>query len=341
MTPEQYRSLVTRLESIQNGAVAHKHAVINPGSGHSTFQTQWVNEGELGRKIGGIFGQKGADLGDKIGDFFGGADDKDPLATKPTTGAGQQGKPQGADLGLDKTEPSTDGKPSSYTPASSSHDADFGPGWRDVGGGVKALRDPSTGEWEYRDLYGNTTKDYKTMPDLDPVVGALGLPEAKPSALQVQLIKTRDAQFYPTQSWDCYGSSIALCQIDHSEGMGYSKGAYIDYSNVATDASSMKDVFARMGWKLVGSLPDTASTGLGNVVTNEWTLKSKSGLVVVSAVMGNVAFQKGSDKGLSLYVGMFVGTDEVYQKYGEKALHALASSLKLSKGAVPLKPYQG
>ena len=335
MTPEQYRSLVTRLESIQNGAVAHKHAVINPGSGHSTFQTQWVNEGELGRKIGGIFGQKGAELGDKIGDLLGGPDKK-----PGTQGPAPSGKTQGSDydLGSDAAEPTA--RTSSFTPATPSQDADFGPEWREMGGGVKGRRDPSTGEWEVRDQYGNTTKDYKTMPDLDPVVGSLGLNEVKPSQILVQLIKTRGAQFYPTQSWDCYGGNIALCQIDHSEGMGYSKGAYIDYSTVARDSSAMKGIFAEMGWKLVGSQPDSARTGLGNAMTNEWTLKSKSGLVIVSEFMGNVAFQKGADKGLSLYVGMFVGSEDVYDKYGEKALSALASSLKLSKGAVPLKPDQ-
>ena len=324
MSPEQYRALVTTLENIQQGARPSKYHVVNTGSGRAMLETHWVNEGELGRKIGGIFGKTGAEIGDKIGDFFGGPDEKAPLDKTPA--------------GIDHSgSADSTGRPSSFTPATPTHDADFGPEWRDVGGGVKSRRDPETGEWEVRDQYGNRTKDYKTMPDLDPVVGALGLPDARPSALQVQLIKARDAQFYPTQSWDCYGASIALCQIDHSEGMGHSKGAYIDYSNVETDASSMKEIFSSMGWKLIGSQPETASTGLGNVLTNTWTLKTKSGLVVVSEFMGNVAFQKGMDKGLSLYVGMFVGKEEIYDSYGEKALSALAASLKLGKGCIPLR----
>ena len=333
MNAEQYRALVTTLENIQQGNLPSKFNVVHAGSGRAMLETHWVNEGEIGRKIGGIFGKTGADIGDKIGDFFGGPDEKLPLDHKNPVGA----RP------LDKTSMDVDPaaepavKQSSYTPATPSHDANFGPEWKDSGGGIKARRDPATGEWEFRDQYGNTAKDYKTMPNLDPVVGALGLPDARPSALQVQLIKARDAQFYPTQSWDCYGASIALCQIDHSEGMGHSNGAYIDYSNVTTDSSGMKEIFSAMGWKLIGSQPETASTGLGNVLTNTWTLKSKSGLVVVSEFMGNVAFQKGADKGLVLYVGMFVGMEDVYDKYGDRALSALAASLKLGKGCVPIQ----
>ena len=85
MNAEQYRALVTKLENIQAGrSLVRTYTDYNTGTNRINFTESWtLGEGEIGRKIGGIFGKTGADLGDKIGDIFGGPDDRAVTVPSP------------------------------------------------------------------------------------------------------------------------------------------------------------------------------------------------------------------------------------------------------------------
>jgi len=309
MNAEQYRALVTKLENIQTGKrLTRNYTDYNTGTNRINFIESWtLPEGEIGRKIGSIFGQTGADIGDKIGDFFGGPD-KD--------------KPAGAPVDKPTAAKDTGSDTSDYEKHQSGTDS------------TKSID---------HDKYGNTASDYVPTGRLVPVTAQLSLKSPGAYADELQSMHTaRGTDQRVTQSWDYKGATLALICGDRSassEGNQGSVGIWIDPSNMAiTSNDYVESLLKQHGYQLMGERTVRTSNSLGNLLVNEFTARKNSKVIISAEALQMVAFVTGTGaKGVHAISAHYIGSRDIWEEQGGSAqFRQLLASMKLN-GVTALK----
>ena len=319
MNAEQYRNLVTKLENIQAGrSLVRTYTGYNAANNRMGYTESWqLGEGEIGRKIGGIFGKTGADLGDKIGDLFGGPDEPKAAIDKPTA------------LGA---------KPTVKQPAGSDDTDDSG--YQKAQGSDSGFS--GTGS-NLRDKYGLGADDYAPTGQLVPVTAQLSLKSPGAFADEIQSMYTaRTTDQHVTQSWDYKGATLALVCGDRSAGSEGNRGAmgvWLDPTNMAiTGNDYAEDLFKQHGYRLMGDRTTSTSNGLGNLLVNEFTARKGSSVSISVEAMQMVAFAlPGGKKGLQVVSAHFIGPRAVWEEQGGSAqFRQLLAAMKLN-GVAPIK----
>ena len=316
MNAEQYRRLVTKLENIQAGQkLVRTYTDYNTGTNRINFTESWtLDEGELGRKIGGIFGKTGADLGDKIGDFFGGPDEPKSAVDKPTA--------------LDITK--------------KTNDQPRGSADSDNGGYEKHQSGSDSTKSIDHDKYGNTASDYVPTGRLVPVTAQLSLKSPGAYADELQSMHTaRGTDQRVTQSWDYKGATLALICGDRSassEGNQGSMGIWIDPSNMAVTSNDyVESLLKQHGYQLMGERTARTSNSLGNLLVNEFTARKNSKVIISTEALQMVAFTTSTGaKGVHAISAHYIGSRDIWEEQGGSAqFRQLLASMKLN-GVAPM-----
>ena len=316
MNAEQYRRLVTKLENIQAGQkLVRTYTDYNTGTNRINFTESWtLDEGELGRKIGGIFGKTGADLGDKIGDFFGGPDEPKSAVDKPTA--------------LDITK--------------KTNDQPRGSADSDNGGYEKHQSGSDSTKSIDHDKYGNTASDYVPTGRLVPVTAQLSLKSPGAYADELQSMHTaRGTDQRVTQSWDYRGATLALICGDRSassEGNQGSMGIWIDPSNMAVTSNDyVESLLKQHGYQLMGERTARTSNSLGNLLVNEFTARKNSKVIISTEALQMVAFTTSTGaKGVHAISAHYIGSRDIWEEQGGSAqFRQLLASMKLN-GVAPM-----
>ena len=311
MNAEQYRKLVTKLENIQAGrSLVRTYTDYNTGTNRINFIESWtLDEGELGRKIGGIFGKTGADLGDKIGDFFGGPDEPKAAVDKPTA--------------LDITK--------------NTNDQPRGSADSDNGGYEKHQSGSDSTKSIDHDKYGNTASDYVPTGRLVPVTAQLSLKSPGAYADELQSMHTaRGTDQRVTQSWDYRGATLALICGDRSassEGNQGSMGIWIDPSNMAVTSNDyVESLLKQHGYQLMGERTARTSNSLGNLLVNEFTARKNSKVIISTEALQMVAFATpDGSKGVHAISAHYIGSRDIWEEQGGSAqFRQLLASMKLN-----------
>ena len=316
MNAEQYRRLVTKLENIQAGQkLVRTYTDYNTGTNRINFTESWtLDEGELGRKIGGIFGTTGADLGDKIGDFFGGPDEPKSAVDKPTA--------------LDITK--------------KTNDQPRGSADSDNGGYEKHQSGSDSTKSIDHDKYGNTASDYVPTGRLVPVTAQLSLKSPGAYADELQSMHTaRGTDQRVTQSWDYRGATLALICGDRSassEGNQGSMGIWIDPTNMAVTSNDyVESLLKQHGYQLMGERTARTSNSLGNLLVNEFTARKNSKVIISTEALQMVAFTTSTGaKGVHAISAHYIGSRDIWEEQGGSAqFRQLLASMKLN-GVAPM-----
>ena len=317
MNAEQSRALVTKLENIQAGrSLVRTYTDYNTGTNRINFTESWtLGEGEIGRKIGGIFGKTGADLGDKIGDIFGGPDEPDAK----------------------KIDPALAAKSAVNKPLGSDDDAAA-----DTGGYEKHQSGSDSTKSIDHDKYGNTASDYVPTGKLVPVTAQLSLKSPGAYADELQSMHTaRGTDQRVTQSWDYRGATLALICGDRSassEGNQGSMGIWIDPSNMAlTSNDYVESLLKQHGYQLMGERTARTSNSLGNLLVNEFTARKNSKVIISTEALQMVAFTTSTGaKGVHAISAHYIGSRDIWEEQGGSAqFRQLLASMKLN-GVAPM-----
>jgi len=316
MDNKSIRQLIDHLDNLDRGQVLIRTPKHSFFSTRLNFEETWINEGEIGRKIGstigGIFGKDAGDrlgqIGSNIGDIF----DK----TSPN-------KPSQTSLGT-------------TTNTITKYDMDGDPNYEKNRG-------------DRADPLGNRPQDYTDV--LAPLITCKMALKSGGKFINEILTyvnhdDTRsDTKTVKVNSWEFKRSTLAM--VERTMG-----DEWWDMATMASDHSAeyvklgldiMNDQYKGLGWEYTGGTQKRVPTSLGTAMATYVNMDRKNVLSILSTkhTMARAAIcvgiQIGDKKTLHSPDMFFVGPMSDWQDGGEATFMSMLSSLQLASGATLLK----